>query len=257
MPLTIRRQQGIDRFDPHDYDQCVRDSTRLGNGRRSRHAHLVGQTVHHDEFEKDAIGIIGECEFARFAGLSVASIYSTQSGDADFVYEGYQVEVKAFAFDPRRPNRSCSLLVRVEDIAEIPSDFYVLWSVNIADMTNHPVGWATYHDVKTAKTGVLSEKTGYVNHIVPKNKLRPLRDFKPWVTGLRTMQELPDGRIATITWDTSRLSARIETTDTRDVYLYRGNSGQSMPWYSTLTTDHAFANAQSAVEGVLAALCPT
>lgn len=175
--------------------------------------------------------MVAECRFAEWAQLSVAPIYATATGKPDFRLARWGVEVKGYAFDPKRPQRSCSLLVRTESANAYPSDLYVLWSVNIETGDHHGVGWATKTEVITSPVGVVSSYTNYENYIRPAGRLRPMGTLLPYVSGLTEHRTLPDGRRLDVQWWVSRTSAALRLDGQARGIVYPGAAG----WF---WTDH-------------------
>lgn len=225
----------------------MRDANRLGLGRRDRH---VGHspTPRNTDFEPDIIGVIGECQFARFARLSTEPIYATVSGLADFLWHDQRIEVKTFGYRPDKPKRTCSLLVRVEEAIDTPYDLYVLWHVDVATRANFPVGWATRFQLVTAPVAVQSRRTEYENYTVPRKELRPMHHLEAYVRGLRHTAQTTSGNEAEVIWDSSRLTARLVFGGREFDGVYQGDDGK---WFA-LNGDVAFADSGLAIAACLA-----
>jgi hypothetical protein len=191
--------------------------------------------------------VIGECQFARYFGLSTEPIYSTIHGLSDFILKTYRVEVKTFASETKKPNKRCTLLVTVDDAREIPCDFYVLWSVNTDTRKDFPVGWATQHEVLTAPQGVWSQRTGLLNYGVARKKLRPLHELDAYIMRLHVIEQLDDGRTLTVNWDTSHVLAAIKIDDTPHDYVYRGRQNGLDRWFTVSDPDTPHVTYKDAV----------
>lgn len=194
---------------------------------------------------------MGECLFAKYFKLPTDTVYSTLAGLADFMLHDYRIEVKTFAAETAKPNKRCTLLVTVDDAHDIPCDFYVLWSVNIDDVTkSFPVGWTTQHGILTAPVGIWSQKTGLLNHGVDRKNLRPLHELDAYIMRLSVIEQLADGRTMTVRWDTSHLFAAVTIDDDPQDYVYRGNRGGEHHWFSVFDPETPYPSYKDAVTAI-------
>lgn len=176
------------------------------------------------------MGVIGECEFAKFAGLPVTPIYDETDGIVDFRWHDHRIEVKTFVFLEDEPRRRCSLLVENQTLADRPAEAYVLWEVNGSTRAAHPLGWAWVSDVKQAQLEVTSQRLRKLNRVIPKADLRPIDQLQDALMEL-TQYEMVDGVQVEIRWWVDRKSAMIRIGGRAKDFLVSAVRGDQTLWF--------------------------